>query len=107
MKIQRKYKQWAEDIVDASKATAEFVSKIPEKAKNLKDNAVEWIAERMSWNKTAQDKLFQAQEPTLNRLSKERNTQQIRNKSDVANELIVKRYWEELRIITNRYSSRE
>jgi len=83
-------KQWAEDIVDASKATAEFVSKIPEKTKNLKDNAVEWIAERMSWNKTAQDKLFQAQEPTLNRLSKERNTQQIRNKSDVANELIVK-----------------
>lgn len=79
------FKAWeiTRDIADA-----------PWKAKdaivNAKDNVVESVATRMAWSKTAQDKLFQAQEPTLNRLSKERNTWQIKNKSDVANELIVK-----------------
>lgn len=97
------------DVVDAGKATVNAIKEAPETIKNAvnntkeaisdgKDAIVEWIAERVSGNKTAQDKLFQAQEPTLNRLSKERNTQQIRNKSDVANELIVKdiqkNWWE-------------
>ena len=104
--------QWAEDVVNASKYVydeawniigtikdgavtlkeniAQWASNLKEWLGNLKNSAVESIAERVSWNKTAQDKLFQAQEPTLNRLSKERNTKNIRNKAEVANELIVK-----------------
>lgn len=82
--------QWAEDLKNAAVATAETVKNLPENIKNAKDNAVEWIAKRLSWAKSWQDKLFQAQEPTLNRLSKERNTKNIRNKAEVANELIVK-----------------
>ena len=109
--------QWAEDLGRVTRAVVDAAEEVPWMVKNatdnikesaintknnlieMKDKWVEDIAERLSWNKTSQDKLFQAQEPSLNRLSKERNTEQIRNKADVANELVVKdiqKNWGEL-----------
>lgn len=79
------FKAWeiTRDIADA-----------PWKAKdaivNAKDDVVESVAERMVGAKSWQDKLFQAQEPSLKRLSKDRSNANIRNNADVANELIVK-----------------
>ena len=81
--------RYSQDVSSISKLTDNIKSDYNQ-VWEVKDKLVEWAAERLSWNKTAQDKLFQAQEPTLNRLSKERNTKQIRNKADVANELVVK-----------------
>lgn len=74
-------------LMENTKSDYEYLK---ENGADLKDKAVEWIANRLSGTKSAQDKLFQAQEPTLNRLSKGRSTKNIRNKADVANELIVK-----------------
>ena len=87
-----------DDLADGSKVLGAInrysqdvssLSKWLEDAKKVKETVVERWAEKLSWVNSAQDKLFQAQEPTLNRLSKERNTKNIRNKSDIANELVV------------------
>ena len=87
---------WAvkDKIVESTLETLDSIKNAPTKIKDAivewKDKVVEGVAEKMVGAKSWQDKLFVAQEPSLNRLSKERNTKNIRNKADVANELIVK-----------------
>lgn len=52
-------------------------------------NAPETIAKTITKTKTSQDKLFKAQNPSLNVLNKNRNFKTLRAESDLANQLIV------------------
>lgn len=54
------------------------------------DNTTDYIAKKIVWTATPQDKLFKAQSPTLNVLNKNRDFKTLRNQSDTANDLIVK-----------------
>lgn len=54
------------------------------------DDTTDYIAKKIVWTATPQDKLFKAQSPTLNVLNKNRDFKTLRNQSDTANDLIVK-----------------
>lgn len=52
--------------------------------------APEAVARKLTQTSSAQDKLFKAQNPTLNVLNKNRNFKTVRAESDLANDLVVK-----------------
>lgn len=56
------------------------------------DHPADYIAEKITSTSSGQDKLFKAQNPSLNRLGrKDKSYEQKREKADRANELIIER----------------
>lgn len=70
-------------------------------AKAIKQ-APEIVARALTKTNTAQEKLFKAQNPTLNVLNKNRNFKTIRAESDLANDLIVKSWHKPIDTETRR-----
>lgn len=73
------------NIGDAVSKTADILSKPFDKGADV-------IAQKITGTSSAQDKLFKAQNPSLNRLGrKDKSYEQKRERADRANELIVER----------------
>lgn len=70
----------------------EIVSKTADLVSKPLDKTADVIAQKITGTTSAQDKLFKAQNPSLNRLGrKDKSYEQKREKADRANELIVER----------------
>lgn len=81
-------------IVPAYKAIKWWwLRKVYNKAWELVDNAVEWIANPIMWTSKPLDKLFKAQEPRLNQLNKSIDYKKLRENSDIANIEILKAWY--------------
>jgi len=60
---------------------------------NLLDRVSEWWAEKLTNTASPQDKLYKAQEPRMNTLTKEKDLEKRRANSDRSNELIIENWY--------------
>lgn len=90
-----KIKEWIKEIPDKAVETARNIN---DKVWDVRDWVAEYLAEKVSGTDWNQNKLFQAQDPSINKLSKNRDMKTLQAKSDLANELIIKdiqkNWWE-------------
>lgn len=86
-------KEWLEIAWEAWGKVIKWVSEF---------SPIEWAANLITSTAKWQDKLFKAQSPSINILNKNRNLKTIRKQSDIANELIVKEWFNPVDTETRR-----
>ena len=84
--------KWAKWVVNAVTSPIETWKKVLNSAWEWLDKIWEYWARKITGTTSAQDKLYKAQEPRMNILTRKKDLEKRRVNSDRANELIVE-YW--------------